>query len=158
MTDVAVSTTEVKARTTPEQRRATIVGVILVALAGFVFWAFGLNVAGDLDSTFKLSLPTDRFQGIEWTVNTQLLGFAVAGILAFLGGVVLRRSHLKWTNRILAVGMVFFVLAFLAWAAGGKSFSLVGMLRSTVILSVPVTLGALTGLMCERVAIINIAI
>jgi simple sugar transport system permease protein len=158
MTDVAVSTTEVKARTTPEQRRATIVGVILVALAAFVFWAFGLNVAGDLDSTFKLSLPTDRFQGIEWTVNTQLLGFAVAGILAFLGGVVLRRSHLKWTNRILAVGMVFFVLAFLAWAAGGKSFSLVGMLRSTVILSVPVTLGALTGLMCERVAIINIAI
>jgi simple sugar transport system permease protein len=158
MTDVAVSTTEVKARTTPEQRRATIVGVILVALAAFVFWAFGLNVAGDLDSTFKLSLPTDRFQGIEWTVNSQLLGFAVAGILAFLGGVVLRRSHLKWTNRILAVGMVFFVLAFLAWAAGGKSFSLVGMLRSTVILSVPVTLGALTGLMCERVAIINIAI
>ncbi len=158
MTDVAVSATEVKARTTPQQRRATIVGVTLVALAGFVFWAFGLNVAGDLDSTFKLSLPTDRFQGIEWTVNTQLLGFVVAGILAFLGGVVLRRSHLKWTNRILAVGMVFFVLAFLAWAAGGKSFSFVGMLRSTVILSVPVTLGGLTGLMCERVAIINIAI
>jgi simple sugar transport system permease protein len=36
--------------------------------------------------------------------------------------------------------------------------SVTGMLRSTVILSVPVTLGALTGLMCERVAVINIAI
>jgi simple sugar transport system permease protein len=32
------------------------------------------------------------------------------------------------------------------------------MLRSTVILSIPVTLGALTGIMCERVAVINIGI
>jgi simple sugar transport system permease protein len=71
---------------------------------------------------------------------------------------VLRRSHLKWTNLALAIGLGLFALAFLTWAAAGSSFSLVGMLRSTVILSVPVTLGALTGLMCERVAIINIAI
>ncbi|MEA3503509.1 MAG: ABC transporter permease [Actinomycetota bacterium] len=158
MTDITTTTTEVQVRATPAQRRATVVGVILVALAAFVFWAFGLNVAGDLDSTFKLSLPGDRFEGLEWTVNTRMLGFVVAGILAFLGGVVLRRSHLKWTNRILAVGLVLFVFAFLGWAAAGKSFSFVGMLRSTVILSVPVTLGALTGLMCERVAVINIAI
>ena len=52
----------------------------------------------------------------------------------------------------------FFVLAFLGWAAAGASFSLVGMLRSTVILAVPVTLGALSGLTCERVAVINIPI
>ena len=32
------------------------------------------------------------------------------------------------------------------------------MLVSTVVLSIPVTLGALSGLMCERVAVINIAI
>jgi len=32
------------------------------------------------------------------------------------------------------------------------------MLRSTVILSVPVTIGALSGIMCERVAVINIGI
>jgi simple sugar transport system permease protein len=58
----------------------------------------------------------------------------------------------------LAIGLVLFVFAFLGWAAAGKSFSLVGMLRSTVILSVPVTLGALSGIMCERVAVINIGI
>ena len=33
--------------------------------------------------------------------------------------------------------MVLFVLAFLGWAAAGQSFSLVGMLTSMVVLSVP---------------------
>jgi simple sugar transport system permease protein len=51
-----------------------------------------------------------------------------------------------------------FVLAFLAWAAADSSFSMVGMLRSTVISSVVITLGALTGLTCERAGVINIGI
>jgi simple sugar transport system permease protein len=145
-------------RATPEERRARIAGFILIGLGGFVFWAFGLGVMADLDSTFKLALPTDRFKDIALTVNTRTLAFAAAGIMAFLGGMQLRRANVKRTNLMLAVGLIFFAFAFLAWAAAGKSFSLVGMLRSTVILSVPVTLGALTGIMCERVAIINIGI
>lgn len=148
----------VRVRATPEERRATALGFVLIGLAAFVFWAFGLGVAGGLDSTFNLSLPTDRFANLAWGINTRTLAFLVAGILAFLGGVLLRRSQLTRTNLVLAAGLILFVLAFLAWAAAGKEFSLVGMLRSTVILSVPVTLGALTGLMCERVAVINIAI
>ena len=156
MTDTSKSQVSVKA--TPEERRARIVGVALIVLAAFVFWAFGLNVAGDLDATFKLTLPTDRYAGIEMVINTRTLAFIVAGILAFLGGMQLRRSQMKRTNLALAIGFFLFAFTFLAWAATGKSFSLVGMLRSTVVLSVPVTLGALSGIMCERVAIINIGI
>ncbi|MFQ5945015.1 MAG: ABC transporter permease [Anaerolineae bacterium] len=155
-TESSISQTRVRA--TPEERRATYVGVILIVLAALVFWAFGLNVMGDLDATFNLAFPTDRFPDILWVVNTRILAFAVAGILAFLGGLQVRRWNVKRTDLLLAVGLGFLALAFLAWAAAGKSFSMVGMLRSTVILSVPVTLGALTGLMCERVAIINIGI
>jgi simple sugar transport system permease protein len=154
----ATSETPVKTRATPAERRATVIGIVLILLGAFVFWAFGLGVASGVDSTFNLSLPGERFQDLTWEVNSRWLAFVVAGILAFLGGLVLRRSHLKWTNLALAIGLGLFALAFLTWAAAGKSFSLVGMLRSTVILSVPVTLGALTGLMCERVAVINIAI
>jgi len=158
MTATASSAAQVRVRATAEERRAAFVGLILIGLAAFVFWAFGLNVNGDLEATFRLALPTDRYTDIDWVVNTRTLAFVVAGIVGFLGGMQLRRSNVKRTNVMLAVGLVFFALAFLAWAAAGKSFSLVGMLRSTVILSVPVTLGALTGLMCERVAIINIGI
>lgn len=156
--DATAADVAVKVRSTPEERRARIIGVVLVGLAVFVFWAFGLNVAGDLDATFNLSLAGDRFENLSWSVNTQTVGFVVAGVLAFLGGLQLRKANLRWTNVALAIGLMLFVFAFLTWAAAGKQFSLVGMLRSTVILSVPVTLGALTGLMCERVAIINIGI
>ena len=149
---------EIKTRATPEEKRATVVGVILILLGVFVFWAFGLGVEPGSISTFNLSLLGERFQGLTWAVNSQWLSFTVAAILAFLGGWVLRRTHVKWTNLALAIGLGLLALAFLTWAASGKSFNLTGMLRSTVILSVPVTLGALTGLMCERVAVINIAI
>jgi simple sugar transport system permease protein len=134
------------------------VGVILIVLAVFVFWVFALGSEAGLQSTFKLSLPQSRIQDLAWSVNSRWLAFIVSGILAFLGGLVLRRSHVKWTNLALAIGLILVAFAFLTWAASGKSFSLVGMLRATVVLSVPVTLGALTGLMCERVGVINIAI
>ena len=150
--------TTVKTRATPEQRRATAIGIVLILLGAFVLWAFGLGVAPGLTSTFNLSLPGERIQDLSWEVDSRWLAFIVAGILGFLGGWVLRRSHVKWTNLALAIGLALFALAFLTWAAAGGSFNLTGMLRSTVILSVPVTLGALTGLMCERVAVINIAI
>ncbi len=150
--------TTVKTRATPEQRRATAIGIVLILLGAFVLWVFGLGVAPGLTSTFNLSLPGERIQDLSWEVDSRWLAFIVAGILAFLGGWVLRRSHVKWTNLALAIGLALFALAFLTWAAAGGSFNLTGMLRSTVILSVPVTLGALTGLMCERVAVINIAI
>jgi simple sugar transport system permease protein len=158
MTASTTPSAEIKIRATPEERRATAVGVILVVLAAFVYWVFGRGVADGVTSTFNLSLPGARFADLAWEVNSQWLAYIVAVILAFIGGLALRRSHIKWTNLGLAIGLALFALAFLTWAAADGSFSLVGMFRSTVLLSVPVTLGALSGLMSERVAVINIAI
>jgi len=150
--------TAVRIRATPEERRSTIVGGVLIALSLFMFWAFVFGVDPSLDSTFNLSLQTDRFQDLAWVVNARnlsaLLGVAVFG----LGIWRLSRSALNWTNRSLAIGFGLFSLSFLAWAAAGGQFSMVGMLRSTILLSVVVVLGALTGLMCERVGVINIGI
>lgn len=145
-------------RATPEERRARAIGIVMVVLAAFVLWVFGFGVDGGDTSTFNLSLPGARFQDIKWEVDSRLLSVVLAVIIAFLGGWVLRRTHLRWTNVALAVSLGLTALSFLTWAAAGKSFSLVGMLVSTVVLSIPVTLGALSGLMCERVAVINIAI
>ncbi len=145
-------------RATPEERRATAIGTVLVVLAAFVLWVFGFGVdSGDV-STFNLSLPGAKYDDLKWEVDSRFLSIVLSVIIAFLGGMVLRRTYLRWTNVALAVSLGLTALSFLTWAAAGQSFSLVGMLRSTVILSVPVTLGALTGLMCERVAVINIAI
>ena len=157
-TTPAASTVDEPARSTPDERRATIVGWTLVFLGLFMLWAFGFNVDGGLDATFNLSLQGDRFQDLAWIVNSRGLSIVLAVMLMVLGGLRLRRKNLNRTNLILAVGMSLFSLSFLSWAAAGGEFSLVGMLRSTVVLSVVITLGALCGLMGERVGIINIGI
>jgi simple sugar transport system permease protein len=145
-------------RSTPEERRSSMVGGVLVALGVFVFIAFGLGVEAGLDATFNLSLQTDRFQGLAWVVDARTLSMTLGVMIVALGVWRLTRRALDWTNIALAIGFLFFSLAFLTWAAAGSQFSMVGMLRSTVILSVVVVFGALTGLMCERVGIINIGI
>lgn len=145
-------------RSTPEQRRSTIVGWVLVALGVFVFWFFGLGLERGLESTFNLSLQTDRFQGLSWVVDSRTFSMVLGVAIVALGGWRLTRRALEWTNVTLAIGFCLFSLSLLTWAAAGKQFSMVGMLRSTVILSVVIVFGALCGLMCERAGIINIGI
>lgn len=158
MDRVDTTTPEVVLRTSVEERRATIVGVVLMALAAIVFGVFAFGVPPDASSTFNLSLPTDAIQGVSVTFNSRIFS-ALAGVLIFaLGANRLRRRNLERTNIALGIALLLFVLALLAWAAADSSFSLVGMLRSTVISSIVITLGALTGLMCERAGVINIGI
>jgi ABC-type uncharacterized transport system permease subunit len=149
---------ELQNRATPEERRSTIVGWVLIALGAFSVIFFGFGVESGSSATFNLSLQTDRFQGLSWVVDARVLSFVVGVAIIALGAWRLTRRSLEWTNIALAIGFALFSLAFLAWAAAGGQFSMVGMLRSTVILAVVVVIGALTGLMCERVGVINIGI
>ncbi|HEX6220351.1 MAG TPA: ABC transporter permease [Acidimicrobiia bacterium] len=152
------TTLEHKNRLTPEERRSVGVGVALIAMGLFVFFFFGLRIDAGEQATFNLSLQTDRFQDLSWVVDARAFSLVVGVIIVGLGIWRLTRRALRWTNVSLAVGFALFSMAFLAWAAAGSQFSLVGMLRSTVILAVVVVIGALTGLMCERVGVINIGI
>jgi simple sugar transport system permease protein len=61
-------------------------------------------------------------------------------------------------NLILAGSFGLIVLAALIGAAANKSIDLVGMIKDSVRLATPITLGMLAGVMCERCAVINIAI
>jgi ABC-type uncharacterized transport system permease subunit len=158
MTDLATPRPTLGARATPDERRSTIVGFVLIALGIFIFWFFGLGVEPGTEATFNLSLQTDTIQGLAWTVEARTFSMVLGVMTAALGAWRLTRQALDYTNLTLAVGFVMLIMGFLAWAAAGGQFSLVGMLRSTVILSVVVVLGALTGLMCERVGVINIGI
>ena len=155
-TPVETEQPEVVLRTSAEERRATIIGIVLMVLAAIVLGVFAFGVPSEATSTFALSLPTDTIQNVSVTFNSRLFS-GIGGVLIFgLGINRLRRVSLERTNLALGIGLLIFVLAFLAWAAADSSFSLVGMLRSTVISSIVITLGALTGLVCERAGVINI--
>jgi len=158
MTTVDHALESAKVRATPEEKRSRILTGVYFALSVFVLFAFAFDEDADMDATFKLALPRDRFEPIDWVFEPRIMSIVVSIILATLGVVQLLRGFGRWDNVVLGGAMVLFVLAFLGWAADGQSFSLVGMLTSMVVLSVPVTAGGLTGLMCERVAVINIGI
>ncbi len=59
---------------------------------------------------------------------------------------------------LLGVTSFAFLATFLVWAARGTSFSLIGILSASLQLATPILLGALSGVLCERSAVINIAI
>lgn len=145
-------------RTTTEERRSTIIGIVLLVLTAVVAGVFAFGVPSGATSTFNLSLPTDTFLDLAVTFNSRLFSLVMAVATFGLGLDRLRRRNLRFTNVALGIGLLLFVLAFLAWAAADSSFSLVGMLRSTVVSGVVIILGALTGLTCERVGVINIGI
>ncbi len=156
--EVVVASPADARRSTVEERRSTIIGFVLIALAAVVLALFAFGVEADLEAEFGLSLPNDRFQDLSWVFNARTLSIVVGVVLAALGGQRLMRRQLTKTNLVLGIGLLLFTLAFLSWAAAGGSFSMVGMLRSTVTSAVVIVLGALCGLMCERAGIINIGI
>jgi simple sugar transport system permease protein len=84
----------------------------------------------------------------------------LAGLCVLLGIVQIARKggFRRSTNLALAITTGAFILAFLTWAAAGKSLNLAGMLNTTLIKAVPLTLGAMSGILCERAGVVNIAI
>ena len=156
--EVVVASPADARRSTVEERRSTIIGFVLIALAVVVLALFAFGVEAESEAEFGLSLPNDRFQDLSWVFNPRTLSIVVGVGLAALGGQRLMRRQLTKTNLVLGIGLLLFILAFLSWAAAGGSFSMVGMLRSTVTSAVVIVLGGLCGLMCERAGIVNIGI
>lgn len=136
-----------------EVRRQRIIGVVYLLLAMVVAFFFGLGSEGD--ATFRLG---EGGQDLDLTFSASGMAWVTTAIFAFLAGIHLTRGMGRRTNVVLAFAFVLFAFAFLAWAAAGSSFSLLGMLRTTVSAATPIAFGGLSGVMCERVAVINIGI
>lgn len=143
--------------TPAERRRAVYTGIAYLALAAIVVLVFAVDAEGD--ATFRLVRPGDRFDTFpDLVIPAAGFAWVTAIVLAGLGAAQLGRGFQRGRTAVLALALFLFVFAFLSWAAAGGSFSLVGMLQETVVRSVPICLGALAGLMCERTGVINIAI
>lgn len=136
-------------------RRARFTGAVLLLLAGFVVVVFG-DAPGD--ATFRLSRPRDTWVLPHLVVPAQPFIYVAALLTAFLGARQFLRGGGRWTTLSLGLGLGLAVLAFLVWATAGNAFSLTGMLQATMVRAVPIALGGLAAVMCERVAVINIAV
>jgi general nucleoside transport system permease protein len=140
--------------------RQRVMGVLFLAFAAAIWIFFSRPVDPALTTTFVLT-PGRFDESIpDWILPSQTTLQVLAFASAFLGAAQLARARGfgKRTNLILAVVVGFFVFAFLTWAAAGRSLNLVGLLNTTLSKAVPITLGAMSGILCERAGVVNIAI
>ena len=139
-------------------KRAQRFGIFYLGTALLIFLLFGLPSAGEGSASFRLNGPGQLFELPTLTLPSAGTAMMLAVVCAFLGGVQLTRGFGKRTMLVLGIVVGLFVFSLLLWAAAGESMNMFGMLRTMLLRSIPLTLGALSGLLCERAGIINIAI
>jgi simple sugar transport system permease protein len=125
---------------------------------------FGLHAHGDATFSFtpefaKVSVPNLPLPAAVTCIaaGAVTLVLAVVRLLSVLGRLALGKAA-----RRVAIGVVVFalVISLLAWADAGNSisFNVVNLLSGTLNDSIPIMLGALTGVICSTSGVINIAI
>jgi len=139
--------------------RRIAIGVSLLVSALFIFLFFVRNTQPAQTATFgtNLSGPGQAIQIPDIVLPVQPTLYLLIGITVALGAWVLVRGT-QVVGWLISIAVFCFVLSFLVWATQDNSFSLVGMLNTTLISSIPIALAALCGVMSERAAVINIAI
>jgi len=146
--------------TTRAGARARVLGIVFILTGVLIAVVFGLGAHAGVDS--RLGLNPARHETFivlpDLVLPSADTAYALATVCMFLGGVQLARGFRKRANLVLGIVALIFVFAFLVWAARDRSLSLLGMFQSTLLRSVPITFGALAGVLCERVGVINIAI
>jgi len=138
---------------------------ITYAVFGLVdILVFGLHAKGNVTFSFtpqfaKVTVPNLVLPAAAtcYVCGAITLALAAARLLEVLGiislGRVLRRV-------IIGVVLFLFIVALIAWASGGQSipFNVVNLLSGTLNVSIPIMLGALTGVICSTSGVVNIAI
>src|SRR3990172_8324251 len=147
------------------QTRRRVLGFIFLGVAALIWLIFLRGVDPTMDTTMRLYPGGSTVVVDDWVFKTQnalwvmAAGCAAGGAVQVRGGVwgVVRAAGGRTSLAFAMVGGMF-VFAFLSWAASGGTLNLAGMLRIMVVRSVPLTLGALSGILCERAGVVNIAI
>jgi general nucleoside transport system permease protein len=135
-------------------------GLALVALGLATVWRFGFEGHHHDDARIQLGAT-----GAAHVPHIHLPSAPTASVL----GVLIVLLGLAWLavprrrlfGVVMGTGLLLFVLALICWLGSASSFAfvdVVGLLTSSIALAVPLILGALAGVMCERSGVINVAI
>ena len=132
-------------------------GIFLLLLALIMIGPFGLAVDAHLKATFLLSAaPALRVAPLVMPVRA--LNIALAVVCAGLGCTLLVRKSARGAYLLFGLGVVVFIWALLTWAARGGVLNFVELLAETLVSTTPLVYGSLSGVMCERSGVVNIAI
>jgi ABC-type uncharacterized transport system permease subunit len=133
-----------------------VMGVLGLAATFF----FGVRGTAGETTTFVLAMPGDAIALPDFTVPSKAFALAMGLVCLALAALSLvwARARKPIPGWALALYGIAFMFSFLSWAVSGKSIPLTGLLQGSLLLSVPLIFGALSGVLCERAGVVNIAI
>lgn len=161
MTAVALSP-EAAELARPEGRivsaaRVRGMGIFLLLLSLVMFGPLGLSVPDHVQATFLLN-ASPAFRVAPLVMPVRWLVVALAVVCAGLGATLSVRTRGRGSYVLLGLGVVAFLWAFLVWVARGAELNFVDMLAESLAYSTPLLYGSMSGMMCERSGVVNIAI
>ena len=135
-------------------------GIFTMAALFLVFTVvFYLKSDKTEDITFGFILGDEWKLINEWKVASKS-GVIIFLLIALIGiGISYlqfrRKKNLSLGSLVFGIGSI---MAFLCWSAAGKFIPFTGLLQGAIMLSVPLIFGSMSGLLCEKSGVINIAI
>lgn len=139
--------------------KAPIAFAVVTVLAALLF----LLAPHDGEATFRISVAGDPVQLPEIVLDATVTAWVCLILLTVITVVsaLMIRARRKVPIWLMAVFAVVFVAGFLTWAVAGATTNvmpLAGLLAGALSLSVPLIFGSLSGVISERVGVVNIAI
>ncbi len=137
--------------------------ITLGVLAIISLLVFGLGTPSGEQTTFAVARASDFFRIPMFTLPSRatavVLSIVALLITAYAAYCVQTFRKFPWYGAVLYGVAV--LGALLSWAGAGRdatNIQITGLLTGAVVLSVPLVFGSLSGLVCERSGVINIAI
>lgn len=139
--------------------RDRIIGVLLIFFAAVIYFAFTTASTPSTISTFIMA-PGGATRGVmdDWSFPSRAVLIGITVVLALLGLWLLAFGSKGRSNVFLVAGGVGLVLAFLIYVSFDKRLNFASLFNSALTMSVPIALGALSGILSERSGITNIAV
>ncbi len=160
--EAAEATSAVTVVEVPVTRRHRLVtGSALVVFGLLCALLLGIGSKAGVSATFDISADGSYFSIPNITLPARILAILIGLVVVVLGVLQIARGFsrrgMRWVL-VFTLGGV--VLSFLCWAATGQAstIDLLGLLQQTIFLAVPLILGALGGILCERSGVVNVAI
>ncbi len=139
--------------------RKLAVGIAELIIAAVILFGFLINTTPNTFTRFVMT-PGGIDIGTmpDWIIPTLATLIILFVLSAAIGIYQLIRGFGRATNGMVGLCGLFLIFSFITWQAAGRSVNLGGMLTSAVLLAVPITMGAFSGILSERAGVINIAI
>jgi simple sugar transport system permease protein len=133
-------------------------GIATIVLGLIALVAFGLGSESGVDATFVFTRGGEAIDIPDLTLPARATALGIGVVLILLGAAQVGGLLRRHTYALFGLALLLFVIALLVWAARDDSINIIGLLDGSLRRSIPIALGALAGVLCERAGVVNIAI